>query len=161
MFPTNQPYVGLRAAGVRRYPTTEWLSAFCSTSTQKGEEADRTTRLGLSCDEQPRGLMDLDQLSAGLEVLGSLDPGALPLHHAQVFLFIAEQGSCTYRDIEKRFGISNASASRIVNSLGEFSGHRKSPLGLISVGIDPGEGRRYRVRLTKKGEAVIRSIKAI
>jgi len=105
--------------------------------------------------------MDLDQLAAGLEVLGSLDPGALPLHHAQVFLFIAERESCTYREVEERFGISNASASRIVNSLGEHSGHRKAPLGLTQVFIDPAEGRRYRVRLTKKGQSVIRSLKAL
>ena len=105
--------------------------------------------------------MDLGELASGLEILGSLDPGALPLHHAQVFLFIAERGSCTYREIEQRFGISNASASRIVNSLGEHSGHRKAPLGLIQVGIDPAEGRRYRCRLTKRGEAVIRSLQNI
>ena len=105
--------------------------------------------------------MDLGELASGLEMLGSLDPGALPLHHAQVFLFIAERGSCTYREIEQRFGISNASASRIVNSLGEHSGHRKAPLGLIRVEIDVMEGRRYRVRLAKKGEAVIRALKSI
>ena len=105
--------------------------------------------------------MDLGKLASGLEILGSLDPGALPLHHCAVFLYVAERGSCTYREIEQRFGISNASASRIVNSLGEHSGHRKAPLGLIQVGIDPAEGRRYRVRLTKKGEAVIRSLKSI
>lgn len=105
--------------------------------------------------------MDLGKLANGLEVLGALDPGALHLHHAQVLLFIAERGNCTYREIEERFGISNASASRIVNSLGEHSGHRKAPLGLVSVYIDPREGRRYRTRLTKKGEAVIRSLKNI
>lgn len=105
--------------------------------------------------------MDLGELATGLEMLGALDPGALPLHHCQVFLFIAERGSCTYREIEARFGISNASASRIVNSLGEYSGHRKAPLGLTQCFIDPGEGRRYRVKLTKKGEAVIRGLKAI
>lgn len=105
--------------------------------------------------------MDLGELAAGLEVLGALDPGALPLHHVQAFLFIAERGSCTYREIEQRFGISNASASRIVNSLGEHSGHRKAPLGLTCVFIDPGEGRRYRVKLTRKGEAVIRALKGI
>ena len=105
--------------------------------------------------------MDLGELASGLEILGSLDPGALHLHHCAALLFIAERGSCTYREIEERFGISNASASRIVNSLGEHSGHRKAPLGLVSVYIDPAEGRRYRVRLTKRGEAVIRSLKSI
>lgn len=105
--------------------------------------------------------MDLGELAAGLEMLGSLDPGALPLHHCQVLLFLAERGSCTYREIEDRFDLSNASASRIVNSLGEHSGHRKAPLGLVRVEIDPNEGRRYRVRLSKKGEAVIRALRGI
>ena len=105
--------------------------------------------------------MDLGKLGAALEMLGSLDPGALHLHHCAVFLYVAERGSCTYREIEQRFGISNASASRIVNSLGEHSGHRKAPLGLIRVEIDALEGRRYRVRLAKKGEAVIRSLQNI
>ena len=105
--------------------------------------------------------MDMGELGAALEILGSLDPGALPLHHCAALLYVAERGSCTYREIEQRFGISNASASRIVNSLGEHSGHRKAPLGLIRVEIDALEGRRYRVRLTKRGEAVIRSLKSI
>lgn len=94
-------------------------------------------------------------------VLGALDPGSLPFHHAQVFLFIAGRDSCTYREIEEAFDITNASASRIVNSLGEHAKHRKNCLGLIEVFIDPAEGRRYRVRLTKKGLATKRAIEAL
>lgn len=105
--------------------------------------------------------MDLDQLDRALEVLGSLDPGALPLHHAQVFLFIAQEESCTYKQIQDRFEISNASASRIVNSLSEHARHRKSCLGLVEVVIDPREGRRYLVRLSKKGAAVKRALAAV
>lgn len=105
--------------------------------------------------------MDLDQLERAFGVFGTLDPGSLPLHHAQVFLFIAQQESCTYRDIETRFGLSNASASRIVNSLGEHANHRKTCLGLVEVFIDPAEGRRYRVRLTKKGLATKRAIEGL
>lgn len=105
--------------------------------------------------------MDLDQLATGLQVFGQLDPGALPLHHAQVFLFIAQHKSVTYRELEEHFKVSNASASRTINSLGETSGHRQSPLGLVVSYPDPADGRRLRVRLTKKGEALLMTLKAL
>ena len=105
--------------------------------------------------------MDLDRLAAGLQVLGALDPQALPLHHAAAFVFIALRGSCTYREIEEHFGVSNASASRTINSLGETSGHRKAPLGLVVSYPDPEDGRRLRVRLTKKGEQLLRTLQAV
>ena len=41
--------------------------------------------------------MDLAQLERAFDVFGAMDPGTLPFHHAQVFLFIAQQESCTYR----------------------------------------------------------------
>ena len=105
--------------------------------------------------------MDLDRLATGLQVLGNLDPQALPIHHAQTFVFIAQRGSCTYREIEQHFGVSNASASRTINSLGETSGHRKSPLGLVMSYPDPEDGRRLRVRLTKKGEQLLRTLQSV
>ena len=105
--------------------------------------------------------MDLDQLARAMAVLGSLDPGKLPFHHAQVFLFIAQQEPVTYRQIEEALVLSNASTSRIVHSLGEYANHRKECLGLVEVIIDPREGRRYLVRLTKKGKAVRDAVKAV
>lgn len=105
--------------------------------------------------------MDLDQLARAMAILGSLDPGKLPFHHAQVLLFIAREGSVTYKQIEDALELSNASASRIVHSLGEHAKHRKDCLGLVEVIIDPREGRRYLVRLTKKGKAVRDAIKAV
>ena len=105
--------------------------------------------------------MDMDRLAAGLQILGNLDPQALPLHHAQAFLYIAMKGSCTYRDIETHFCVSNASASRTINSLGETSGHRKAPLGLVVSYPDPEDNRRLRVRLTKKGESLLRTLQAL
>jgi len=102
--------------------------------------------------------MDLAQLERAFDVFGAMDPGTLPFHHAQVFLFIAQQDSCTYREIEKRFVITNASASRCVNALSEHAKHKKKALGLVEVFIDPAEGRRYRVRLTKKGQGIKQQI---
>lgn len=105
--------------------------------------------------------MDLAELQRCLDVFAALDPGRLPLHHAQVFLFIARQGSCTYRDIEQAFSLSNASASRIVNSLSAASPHRKNCLDLVEAMQDPAEGRRLMVRLTIKGKAVARQLAGI
>ena len=102
--------------------------------------------------------MDLAQLERAFDVFGAMDPGTLPFHHAQVFLFIAQQESCTYRDIEQRFAITNASASRCVNALSDYAKHKKKALGLVEVFIDPAEGRRYRVRLTKKGQGIKQQI---
>tara|TARA_R100000234_G_scaffold80285_1_gene50326 strand:- start:13442 stop:13762 length:321 start_codon:yes stop_codon:yes gene_type:complete len=105
--------------------------------------------------------MDLRQLEAALDILGALDPGVLPLHHTQVFLFIAKQESCTYREIEERFNLSNAAVSRISNALSENARHRGNSLGLVEIFIDPQEGRRYRVRLTKKGKSIHQNLKNI
>ena len=102
--------------------------------------------------------MDLAQLERAFDVFGAMDPGTLPFHHAQVFLFIAQQESCTYREIEQRFAITNASASRCVNALSDYAKHKKKALGLVEVFIDPAEGRRYRVRLTKKGQGIKQQI---
>jgi DNA-binding MarR family transcriptional regulator len=114
-----------------------------------------------SQDHDQNGSMDLRQLSRAMAVLGALDPGAMPLHHAQVLLLIAQGSSCTYREIEVGMNLSNASVSRTIDSLAESSNHRKTSLGLVEKFIDPAEGRRYRVRLTRKGHALIRAIEAI
>ena len=107
--------------------------------------------------------MDLDRLATALEIFGSLAPGHLPTHHVQMVLFIATGGSAgvTYAAIETRFNLSNASASRSVNALSEGAKHRKSALGLVEIFRDVDEGRRYRVRLTAKGQALIRSIERL
>ena len=105
--------------------------------------------------------MDLDRLAKAFTVFSSLDPGRLPLHHAEVLLYVVREHRVTYRQIEKAFGLSNASASRIVNSLSSDSPHRKNCLGMVEVFRDPEEGRRLLVRLTKKGEAFARQLEGL
>ncbi len=105
--------------------------------------------------------MDLKLCMTGLQVFDSLDPCKIPIHHMQVFLFIAEKESCTYRDVENEFNLSNASVSRIAHSLGEDVRHRQTCLGLVDIYIDPKEGRRYRLRLTKKGISIKRTLEQI
>jgi DNA-binding MarR family transcriptional regulator len=105
--------------------------------------------------------MALDRLEACLRLLGSLDPGALPVHHASVLVWLAQRSSATYREIEEAFGVSNASVSRTLNSLGEDPLHRKTSLGLVEIYRDTAEGRRYRVRLNKKGREFMRALDAL
>ena len=108
-----------------------------------------------------RSPMDRSRLAAALEVFASLADSSLPLHQIQMVLFIGEHGpaGCTYAAIENRLSLSNAAASRSVNSLSTNARHRKTePMGLVEVFIDPEEGRRYRVRLTKKGLNLMRAL---
>jgi DNA-binding MarR family transcriptional regulator len=102
--------------------------------------------------------MALHQLASALAIFNALDPSALPLHHAQVLVFIAQKGACSYSEIEEEFSLSNASVSRICGALSDVSNRRKETLNLIEIFRDPTEGRRHRVRLNAKGKAVMRSI---
>ena len=45
--------------------------------------------------------------------------------------------------------------------MSSFARHRKSAMGLVEIIRDPEEGRRYRVRLTTKGQALMRSIEQL
>ena len=107
--------------------------------------------------------MDLARLATALEIAGSVDPGALYVHHLQILLTIREAGpaGCSYRTIEERHGLSNASASRSLNALSDQARHRKTSMGLIEIRRDPTEGRRYVAVLSKKGEALLRSIEQV
>ena len=102
--------------------------------------------------------MALHQLARALAIFNALDPAALPLHHAQVLVFIAQKGAVSYAEIEAEFNLSNASVSRICGALSDASNRRASTLDLIEIYRDPAEGRRHRVRLNAKGKAVMRSV---
>lgn len=105
--------------------------------------------------------MDLRQLESALAAFSVLNPTQLPLHHVQVFLEVAKAGSCTYAEIEEALNLANSTVSRTVNALGDT--HRKGHPGfdLLEVHPDPDEGRRFVVRLTAKGKALVRQIEGI
>lgn len=78
----------------------------------------------------------------------------MPLHFIQTFLLVAAADSVTYREIEEALNLTNSSVSRTLAALGERHRTGNRGHGLIDVFIDPGEGRRYRARLTKRGKAL-------
>jgi DNA-binding MarR family transcriptional regulator len=85
----------------------------------------------------------------------------MPLHHASVLVWLAQRHSATYREIEDAFGVSGASVSRTLNSLGDDPLHRKKSLGLVEIYRDSEEGRRCRARLNKKGREFMRALDAL
>ena len=101
--------------------------------------------------------MDMAQLQRVLDRFAVLDP-QMPLHFIQTFLLVAAADSVTYREIEEALSLTNSSVSRTLAALGER--HRTGNRGyaLVDVFIDPGEGRRYRARLTKRGKALAQQI---
>lgn len=105
--------------------------------------------------------MDLDRLTAALAAFSVLEPTALPLHHVQVYLVVAQGEPCLYDEIEKRLGLSNASVSRTVNALSDVHRTGREGLRLLKVEKDPAEGRRYLVSLSSRGRALLRQIKSL
>lgn len=105
--------------------------------------------------------MSLRQLEVALALLGSLDPRGVPVHHARVLVWLAQRESATYREIEEATGLSNAAVSRTLNSLTEESPHRKHTLGMAEIYRDAMSGRRYRVRLNRKGREFMRALEGL
>jgi DNA-binding MarR family transcriptional regulator len=105
--------------------------------------------------------MDLDQLGVALAAASVLSPTSFPVHHLEVFLFVASKGHCTYEEIQEELNLSNSTVSRTVHSLGFM--HRKGyeGLGLFNVDRDPKEGRRFLVSLSDKGQRLKRQLELI
>ena len=90
-----------------------------------------------------------------------LSPTAFPVHHAQVFLLIAAHEPVTYRRIEEGLSLDNGTVSRVVAVLGSEHWRGYPGFGLVETFRDPAEGRRFMVRLTAKGRAMVRQLQAI
>lgn len=98
--------------------------------------------------------MALDRLETALAVLGAIDPGALPLHQARILVFLGQVPTATYAELGNRLSLSGASISRSLNTL-------EVKHQMVEVFRDPREGRRYRVRLSRKGTALIGSVSGL
>lgn len=105
--------------------------------------------------------MDLDRLAAVLAAFSVLEPTALPVHHVQAFLVVAQGEPCLYDHIEQQLGLSNASVSRTVNALSDTHRTGREGLRLLTITRDPEERRRYLVSLSSRGRALLRQIKSL
>lgn len=105
--------------------------------------------------------MDLRELDVALARFASLDPARLPIHWPQILVAVALLGDPTYEDLEKRLNLTNSSISRSVNGMGDHHRLGGDGLKLLTVTRDPDYGRRYRVRLSARGKALVRDLELI
>ena len=79
----------------------------------------------------------------------------VPLQAMAVFWYVATYQNCSKKDIEKYFGMSKASASRLTDYISRYHRLGKAGLGLISKETDPQDKRRSLLKLTRKGKDLI------
>ena len=79
----------------------------------------------------------------------------VPLQAMAVFWYVATYQNCSKKDIEKYFGMSKASASRLTDYISRYHRLGKAGLGLISKEADPKDKRRTLLKLTRKGKDLI------
>ena len=105
--------------------------------------------------------MDLHQLEKGLAAFAVLDPTHLPIHFVQVFLFVARNSPCTFKEVMDGLDLSNSAVSRTAMALGQENRRGQPGFDLLTVAKDPKEGRRLILMLTPKGKALHRQISEI
>jgi DNA-binding MarR family transcriptional regulator len=105
--------------------------------------------------------VDLHQLDVALARFASLDPARLPIHWPQILVAVALLENPTYEDLERRLNLTNSSVSRSVNGMGDHHRLGGDGLKLLTISRDPNYGRRYRVRLSARGRALVRDLELI
>lgn len=80
----------------------------------------------------------------------------LPAQAVTIFLYVGSHNPCHKLAIEEDQGLTTASCSRMIDVLSEQNYRLKKPgLGLIEKYLDVSNRRRYLLRLTPKGKALL------
>jgi len=103
--------------------------------------------------------VDLDQLARALNAFAAMDPTTFPLHFAQLYLEVARRGQCTYAELEEVTNLSHGSVSRTVSALSDVNRYGSNGYCLLETHKDPEQPRRYLVRLSPRGKALLRQLK--
>jgi len=83
----------------------------------------------------------------------------MPAQAVTVLLYVASHNPCHKQAIEEDQGLTTASCSRMIDCLCDGSGRKgvETPgLGLITKYTDPGNARRQMLKLTSKGESLVK-----
>lgn len=105
--------------------------------------------------------MDLDRLATSLAAFAVYDPTHFPIHFAQVLLVVAEEEPCTFQKVMGKLDLSNSAVSRTVMALGQLNRRGQPGFDLLTTFRDPKEGRRFLIKLTPKGKALVRQLKGV
>lgn len=78
----------------------------------------------------------------------------MPIHHARILVYLGQVENSTYAELGERLHLTGASISRSLNAL-------EVKHQMVEVYRTPVDGRRYRVRLSRKGKALIASVSGL
>ena len=83
----------------------------------------------------------------------------IPGQVVSAFLYIASHNPCHKQALEEDLGFKNSSGSRTTDWLSDYHRLGKPGLGLVKKYKDPSNWRRIMLKLTPKGETLIKQMK--
>lgn len=104
--------------------------------------------------------MDINLLRKEIEVFAKVNP-EINATAILIFLFVAQRGICTQKDVEVNLGLSNATASRAVSWWTTFKRRGEEGVGYIERMEDPRDRRYKLLQLTKTGKAFYETLRGI
>lgn len=103
---------------------------------------------------------DMDRLGRVMNLLRILDK-EVPAQVLACFFYIASHDNCHKTALEEDLNMPNSSASRNIARLTERHRLNKAGMGLIIKEDDPSNRRRLQLRLSPRGQELIKQIEAI
>ena len=95
--------------------------------------------------------MDINLLNKAISHISKHIDNELQLQTLRAFLFIAQRGNCTQKDVETELGITNASASRNVSYWTDRRFDRRPGMGFVERVEDQYDRRFKTLKLTPRG----------
>lgn len=105
--------------------------------------------------------LNLTELRRALELIGEEVDPEIQLTTLAAFLFVAERGECTQKEVEEGLSINNASASRNVSYWTNRRHDRQPGMGFIERREDDYDRRFRRLTLTEKGRAFADQLRGV
>lgn len=103
---------------------------------------------------------DMDRLGRVMNLVRMLDK-EVPAQVLAVFFYIASRDNCHKTAIEEDLNMPNSSMSRNIDRLTEHHRLNKAGMGLVVKEEDPSNRRRLQLKLSPKGQELIKQIEAI
>lgn len=105
-------------------------------------------------------MADINSLRKEVEAFAGVNP-EVNATMILVFLFIAQRGICTQKDVEISLGLTNATASRIVSWWCDVKRFGKEGAGFIERMEDPRDRRYKLLKMTPEGEKFYQRLKGM
>lgn len=102
--------------------------------------------------------MDTNMLARGMEKFAEISP-ELQLNAILAYLYVAQAGECSLKEIEKALGTSGPVASRTISIWTEQKNKEVAGIGFIDRFEDPNDRRHKLLRLTPAGKQFYQSLR--